>query len=704
MSKVRVYELARDIGIQSKDLVEFLEELGADVKNHMSTLEDDIAEMVREHFIADAQAEDELEDEYSDKLPTRERIKSSPRADDEDKRERRRKKRPKGQRHEDGRKRARSDQPRDNRNRGGDTNREVQIPASVTVKDLSSIFGIPAAQIIKKLMQLGIMATITQNVDRDIAVLLAQDFGFTVREPKEAPKADPMEDTPDPEELLVERPPIVTIMGHVDHGKTTLLDAIRQTRVVDQEAGGITQHIGAYQVEINGRKITFLDTPGHEAFTAMRSRGAQVTDIAVLVVAADDGVMPQTVEAINHAKAAGVPIIVAVNKCDRPNANPDRVKQELAEHGLIPEEWGGDVICVNISALKKQNLDELLEMILLVAEMRELKANPNRPARGNVIEAKLDKGRGPVATVLVGKGTMRVGDAVVAGKVYGKIRAMVDHMGQRVREAGPSMPVEVLGFSDVPQAGDVLVVVPDDKIARQIAQERAAKEREAELQKTSRITLDELFTQINEGQVKDLNIVVKADVQGSVEAISQSLQQLSNDEVRINVIHGGVGAISETDVNLAAASNAIIIGFNVRPDTAARKAAEREGVDLRLYRVIYEAIDDVKAALEGMLEPEYKEVVLGQAQVRATFRVPNVGVVAGCYVTEGKIARNAQVRVLRDNVVIHEGRISSLKRFKDDVREVPANYECGIGIDRFNDIKEGDVIEAFVMEPVPRKK
>lgn len=706
MSKVRVYELARDIGINSKDLVAFLEELGADVKNHMSTVEDDIADMVREHFAADIHEDDLVEEILPDDVPIREKVKSSRRSEAEELRDRRsgrKKTKNKGERERSGQRSAKG-RPSQEQSQTENAPREVTLPDPVTVRDLSSILGVPAAQLIKKLMQLGVMAALNQTVDRDTALLIAEEHGFKVREQK--PKVDPMEDIEDSPETLEPRPPVVTIMGHVDHGKTTLLDAIRESKVkvVDTEAGGITQHIGAYQVEIGGKKITFLDTPGHEAFTAMRSRGAQVTDIAVLVVAADDGVMPQTVEAINHAKAANVPIIVAINKCDRPNANPDRVKQGLVEHGLIPEEWGGDVVCVNISALKHQNLDELLEMIILVAEMRELKANPNRPARGNVIEAKLDKGRGPVATVLVQKGTLRVGDAVVAGSVWGKVRAMVDHRGRRVDEAGPSMPVEVLGFNDVPQAGDILVVVPDEKTARQVSQERQETAREAGMHANVPVTLDDLFSRINEGKIQELNLIVKADVQGSVEAVSQALQRLSNDEVRVNVIHGGVGAISESDVNLAVTSNAVIIGFNVRPDIAARRKAERQGVDIRLYRVIYDAIDDIKAALEGMLEPEYKEVVLGQAEVRATFRVPNVGVVAGCYVTEGKITRNAQVRLLRDNVVLHEGRISSLKRFKDDVREVSANYECGIGLEKFNDIKEGDVIEAFVMEAVQRTK
>lgn len=706
MSKVRVYELARDIGINSKDLVAFLEELGADVKNHMSTVEDDIADMVREHFAADIHEDDLVEEILPDDVPIREKVKSGRRSEAEELRDRRsgrKKTKNKGERERSGQRSAKG-RPSQEQSQTENAPREVTLPDPVTVRDLSSILGVPAAQLIKKLMQLGVMAALNQTVDRDTALLIAEEHGFKVREQK--PKVDPMEDIEDSPETLEPRPPVVTIMGHVDHGKTTLLDAIRESKVkvVDTEAGGITQHIGAYQVEIGGKKITFLDTPGHEAFTAMRSRGAQVTDIAVLVVAADDGVMPQTVEAINHAKAANVPIIVAINKCDRPNANPDRVKQGLVEHGLIPEEWGGDVVCVNISALKHQNLDELLEMIILVAEMRELKANPNRPARGNVIEAKLDKGRGPVATVLVQKGTLRVGDAVVAGSVWGKVRAMVDHRGRRVDEAGPSMPVEVLGFNDVPQAGDILVVVPDEKTARQVSQERQETAREAGMHANVPVTLDDLFSRINEGKIQELNLIVKADVQGSVEAVSQALQRLSNDEVRVNVIHGGVGAISESDVNLAVTSNAVIIGFNVRPDIAARRKAERQGVDIRLYRVIYDAIDDIKAALEGMLEPEYKEVVLGQAEVRATFRVPNVGVVAGCYVTEGKITRNAQVRLLRDNVVLHEGRISSLKRFKDDVREVSANYECGIGLEKFNDIKEGDVIEAFVMEAVQRTK
>ncbi|NMA13850.1 MAG: translation initiation factor IF-2, partial [Clostridia bacterium] len=500
-----------------------------------------------------------------------------------------------------------------------------------------------------------------------------------------------------------ERPPVVTVMGHVDHGKTSLLDAIRKANVIATEAGGITQHIGAYQVEINNKRITFLDTPGHEAFTAMRARGTQVTDIAILVVAADDGVMPQTIEAINHAKAAEVPIIVAINKIDKPSANPEKVKQELTEHGIIAEEWGGDTIMVPVSAKTQEGIPQLLEMILLVAEVGELKANPNRLARGTVVEAELDKGRGPVATVLVQKGTLHIGDNVVAGTTFGKVRAMIDDKGRRVKTARPSTPVEVLGFSEVPPAGEVFVAIADEKDARHIAGKYQIKKREEELGKTARVSLDDLFKQISEGEVKELNIIIKADVQGSIEALSQSLNKLSTNEVRVNTIHSGVGTITESDVMLASASNAIIIGFNVRPDTNTRKVIEAENIDLRLYRVIYDAIDDVKAAMAGLLEPTFKEVVIGRAEVRATSKVPKVGTIAGSYVTEGKITRQAGVRVIRDGIVIHEGKISSLKRFKDDVKEVVSGYECGIGVENFNDVKENDAIEAFIMEEIKRE-
>ncbi|NPV25970.1 MAG: translation initiation factor IF-2 [Firmicutes bacterium] len=578
----------------------------------------------------------------------------------------------------------------------------VKIPGAVTVQELAGLFKRSPAELIKKLMALGILATINQEVDPETAIILGTEFGINVE--VEVPKTaeDLLEEIVDPPEYLVERPPVVTVMGHVDHGKTSLLDAIRETNVTAQEAGGITQHIGAYQVEINGKKITFIDTPGHEAFTAMRARGAQVTDIAILVVAADDGVMPQTIEAINHAKAAGVPIIVAINKIDKANANPDRVKQQLTEYGLVPEEWGGDTICVPVSAHTRENLDTLLEMILLVAEMSEIKANPNRPAKGTVIEAQLDKGRGPVATVLVQHGTLKVGDSILVGLTSGKVRAMIDDKGRRVKKAGPSTPVEVLGLSEVPMAGDIFQVVTDEKLARQITAERQNRKREEELQKTARVTLDDLFKQIKEGQVKELNIIIKADVQGSIEALRQALERLSTDEVRVNPIHGGVGAITETDVMLASASNAIIIGFNVRPDSNTRRAAEAEQVDIRLYRVIYDAIEDIKAAMSGLLEPEWKEVVLGRAEVRATFKIPKAGTVAGCYVTEGKITKTAEIRVIRDGIVIHEGKVESLRRFKDDVKEVSQGFECGLGIEKFNDIKEGDILEAFTMEKVQR--
>lgn len=574
----------------------------------------------------------------------------------------------------------------------------------ITVKDLSERIGIQVAEIIKKLMGLGILATINQELDYDTASLIAADFNIelerrSVKSFEEILVDVDVEDNP---EALVERPPVVTVMGHVDHGKTSLLDAIRNTAVTEQEAGGITQHIGAYQVTVHDKPITFLDTPGHEAFTSMRARGAQVTDTAILVVAADDGVMPQTVEAINHAKAANVPIIVAINKMDKPGANPERVKQELTEHGLLVEEWGGETIAVPVSAVNREGIDTLLEMILLVAEVREHKANPDRLAKGTIIEAQLDKGRGPVATILVQNGTLRVGDSIVAGTAFGRVRAMMDDKGRRIAEAGPSTPVEVLGLSDVPEAGDVMMAVEDDRLAKQVSEERRDRAKELQVKTTSKTSLDELFSQLKEGEVKELNLIIKADVQGSVEAVKQALERLSNDQVRVRSLHGGVGAITESDVMLANASNAIIIGFNVRPSVHTTELAEREKIDIRLYRVIYNAIEDVEAAMKGMLDPEFKEIVLGHAQVRATFKVSGVGTIAGCYVIDGKINRNAQVRIVRDGVVVHEGRIDSLKRFKDDAREVASGYECGIGIEHFNDVKEGDVIEAFLMEEIKR--
>ncbi|EIW18533.1 MULTISPECIES: translation initiation factor IF-2 [Pelosinus] len=581
--------------------------------------------------------------------------------------------------------------------------KSVKLGESITVKELSSKLCRDVGEVIKKLMMLGVMATINQDLDFETASLLATEFGVEVLElPPEEDPTEIAEIEDDPSSLVL-RPPVVTVMGHVDHGKTSLLDSIRQTHVTSQEAGGITQHIGAYKVTCQGKKIVFLDTPGHEAFTAMRARGAQVTDIAILVVAADDGVMPQTIEAINHAKSANVPIIVAINKMDRPGANPDRIKQQLSDYGLVAEDWGGEAIMVPVSAQKKTGINELLEMILLVAEMQEIKANPNRQAYGTIIEAKLDKGRGPVATVLVQKGTLHIGDTIIAGIAYGKVRAMVNDRGEKVKKAEPSTPVEVLGLADVPQAGDVLVAV-DEKIARAVAEKRIAKRRTDELMQSQKVSLDDLFKQIQDGNIQDLNIVIKADVQGSVEALRQSLLALNanNKEVRVNIVHAGVGAINESDVMLASAANALIIGFNVRPDGNARKAGESEKIDIRLYRVIYEALHDVEAAMTGMLAPEYKEVLQGRVEIRQLFTISKV-VIAGAYVLEGKILNSSQVRVIRNGIVIHEGELESLRRFKDDVKEVAAGYECGITIDKFRDIKEGDIIEAFTMEEIKPK-
>ena len=575
---------------------------------------------------------------------------------------------------------------------------EIELSGPLTVKELAEKMGREVSEIIKKLMLLGVMASINQEVDVDTATIVAEEFGVTVTEVE--PEEDPtdiieIEDAP---ETLKPRPPVVTIMGHVDHGKTSLLDVIRQTNVTAGEAGGITQHIGAYQVRYNDNKITFLDTPGHEAFTAMRLRGAKSTDIAVLVVAADDGVMPQTIEAINHAKSADVPIIVAINKMDKPGANPDHVKQQLSEHGLLPEEWGGDVIMVPVSAKKKQGIDDLLENILLVAEVMELKANPNRKAYGVVIEAQLDKGRGAVCTVLVQKGSLRVGDTVLAGTAYGKVRAMTNERGEKVKVARPSMPVEILGFSEVPQAGEIIYGM-DDNEARTIAEKRIAKQRVQELQATHKVTLDDIFNQIQQGELKDLNIIIKADVQGSVEALRQSLEGIKNPEVRIVIVHAAVGAINESDIMLASASNAIVMGFNVRPDANVRRAAEQEKVDLRTYRVIYDAINDVESAMRGMLAPQFKEVVVGRAEVRQVISTPKA-IVAGSYVIEGRITNDSEVRLIRDGIVVFEGKVDSLRRFKDEVKEVKTSFECGISLEGYRDIKEGDVIEAYLMEEV----
>lgn len=578
----------------------------------------------------------------------------------------------------------------------------ITVPEEITVSELASRMKITVGDVIKKLMTMGVMATVNELIDFETAYLVADEFKIKVT--KEADKSIEkilIDETEDKEEQLEARAPVVVVMGHVDHGKTSLLDAIRHTNVTQGEAGGITQHIGAYRVTVQGKEITFLDTPGHEAFTAMRARGAQCTDIAVLVVAADDGIMPQTIEAINHAKAAGVSIIVAINKMDRPGADPETVKQELTKYDLVPEEWGGDVICVPVSALKHTNIDLLLENILLVAEMKQLRANPSRAAKGVVIEARLDKGRGVVATVLVQNGTLHVGDVVIAGTSVGKVRLMTNDRGERVSEAAPSVPVEIMGLSEVPNAGESFNAVADEKLARELIDQRKFKEKEEQFKVASKVSLDDLFNQISSG-TKELNIVVKADVQGSAEAVKQNLVKASNEEVRVNVIHAAVGGITESDVMLADASNAIIVGFNIRPDKQVSDFAASHGVDVRTYRVIYECLEEIQAAIKGMLAPKYREVVIGHAQVRQTIHVPNVGTIAGSYVSDGKITRGAFIRVLRDSVVIFEDRISSLKRFKDDAREVAQGYECGIGLEKFNDIKENDVLEAYVQEEIER--
>ena len=578
---------------------------------------------------------------------------------------------------------------------------KVSIPDEINVGEFAQRMKRTAADVIKELMKLGVMASISETIDFDTAAIVAEEMGAKVEKEVHVTIEERLFDEhEDKEEELQPRDPVVVVMGHVDHGKTSLLDAIRKTKVTEGEAGGITQHIGAYRVQVGDKKITFLDTPGHAAFTSMRARGAQVTDIAILVVAADDGIMPQTIEAINHAKAAKVPIIVAVNKIDKPGANPERVLQQLTEYELVPEEWGGDTIVCNISAKYGQGIENLLEMVLLTAEVSDLKANPNRQAKGTVIEAKLDKGRGPVATVLVQNGTLHTGDIVVAGTAVGRVRAMTDDDGKKIQKAGPSVPVEIIGLAEVPGAGDLLYAVDDERMARELVEQRKQKEKDERNKNFHKVTLDNLFASIQEGEMKELSIIVKADVQGSVEALRSSLEKLSNDEVRVRVIHGAVGAINESDVMLAAASGAIIVGFNVRPDRVATESAAAQGVDMRMYRIIYDCIEEMEQAMKGMLAPKYREVILGHAEVRTTFRISGVGTIAGCYVQDGKIQRAAQVRIVRDGIVIHEGVLSSLKRFKDDVKEVASGYECGCGFENFNDIKEGDVFEAFVMEEI----
>lgn len=643
MSKTRVYQIAKELKISNEEAIKKLNELDIKVSDKNSELEDEEVELALEIL------KEELQETLS-------------------------------------------------------------IDSKLTVQAIAEKLDKPATEIIMKLMKMGTMASINQEVSLEVAKELVNDYGFNLvlgsddsNNEEELEIEALLEIEEDKEEDLELRPPVVTVMGHVDHGKTSLLDAIRSTNVTKGEAGGITQHIGASEVVVNGQKIVFLDTPGHEAFTAMRARGAQVTDIAILVVAADDGIMPQTIEAINHAKAAEVPLIVAINKIDKPSANPERVKQELADQGLLVEDWGGDIISVGVSALKREGIDTLLEMILLVSEVEELKANPNKRAVGTVIEAQLDKGRGPVATVLVQGGTLNVGDPIVCGSASGKVRAMINSKGKRVKKAEPSTAVEILGLSEVPQGGDQFICVPSDKIAKSVAQKRAQKAREEMLKANNRMNLDDLFTQISDSEVKELNIVIKADVQGSVQAVKQSLEKLSTDEVAVRIIHGGVGAVNESDIMLAAASNAIIIGFNVRPVPSAEVLANKEKVDIRTYTIIYKAIEDVQAAMSGMLDPELKDEDTGKAEVRETFKLSGVGTIAGCYVTSGKIYRNCKVRVVRDGIIIHEGQLAALRRFKDDVKEVNQGYECGMTIVNYNDIKIGDIIEAYITKEIERK-
>ncbi|ASA96163.1 MULTISPECIES: translation initiation factor IF-2 [Anoxybacillus] len=727
MSKMRVYEYAKKHNVSSKDVIHKLKEMNIDVSNHMTMIEADVVKMLDRSFKPTQEQErkqqmtkeekkqpakkpvlEQFEEDddtvIQKKVPIKKPVVKNREGKKHDLQIQQKEKKIFNNKKNKKQKPQPAPQPEVQKKKEKELPKKITFEGSLTVAELAKKLGKEPSEIIKKLFMLGIIATINKDLDKDAIELICSDYGVEVEEKVtiDETEFETIEIVDNPEDL-VERPPVVTIMGHVDHGKTTLLDSIRQTKVTEQEAGGITQHIGAYQVVVNGKKITFLDTPGHEAFTTMRARGAQVTDIVILVVAADDGVMPQTVEAINHAKAAKVPIIVAVNKIDKPTANPDRVMQELMEYELVPEEWGGDTIYCKLSALTGEGIDNLLEMILLVSEMEELKANPNRRATGTVIEAKLDKGRGPVATLLVQSGTLRVGDPIVVGYTYGRVRAMTNDLGRRVKEAGPSTPVEITGLNEVPQAGDRFMVFEDEKKARQIGEARAQKQIAQQRSVKARVSLDDLFEKIKQGEMKELNIIVKADVQGSVEALVAALQKIEVEGVRVKIIHSGVGAVTEYDIMLASASNAIVIGFNVRPDANAKRVAEAEKVDIRLHRIIYKVIEEIEAAMKGMLDPEYEEKVIGQAEVRQTFKVSKVGTIAGCYVTDGKITRDSSVRLIRQGIVVYEGQIDTLKRYKDDVKEVAQGYECGITIKNFNDIKEGDVIEAYVMQEVVRK-
>ena len=701
MSKMRVYEYAKQKNMSSKEVINLLQQIDVDVSNHMATITSNVIKQLDEKIDGGKKKETSSKPNQTNKNhKTKEGSKERSRPSKQNVKNKKKKNQNNSQQKNRNNK---QNQKEVRKTSKSETPKEIKYHGTLTVDELSGKLNVDTSEIIKKLMFLGVMATKNQDLDDDAIELICSEYGV------EAEKEVILEDTDlfkykeeDAEEDLVERPAVVTIMGHVDHGKTTLLDAIRHTKVTEGEAGGITQHIGAYQVENDGKKVTFLDTPGHAAFTSMRSRGAEVTDIAVLVVAADDGVMPQTVEAISHAKAAEVPIIVAVNKMDKETANPERVMQELTEHELIAEDWGGDTIFVNLSAIKREGIDDLLEMILLVAEVEELKANPDTFAFGTVIEAQLDKGKGSVASLLVQNGTLHVGDSIVVGNTFGRVRAMVSDLGSRIKSAGPSTPVEITGLNDVPQAGDQFLVFEDEKKARQIGEARQQKHIQESRSQDTKVSLDDLFEQIKQGDMKEINIIIKADVQGSAEALASSLQKIEVEGVKIKIIHSGVGAIKESDIILASASNAIIIGFNVRPDANAQKAAEDEKVDIRLHRVIYKAIEEIEAAMKGLLDPEYEEKVIGQAEVRETFKVSRIGTIAGCYVTDGKITRDSGIRLVRDSVVQFEGEIQDLKRFKDDVREVAQNYECGITIKNYNNIKEGDIIEAFIMEEIER--
>lgn len=694
MSKIRVHELAKELGISSKELITLLlEEFDIEVKNHMSTIDDEDAELIKEFFADNGEAiiaaannkKEDLVEEYEEIL--NETVG----------------KEKKNKKNKNKTLTSNDEKETDNEVEANDI---IEMGNTITVKAFADKLGKNTVEVIKELMFMGVMAAINQELDFETAKKLGEKLKVEVIRQEDDGEDDfaEIEGEEVDDESLEKRPPVVTVMGHVDHGKTSLLDAIRKAKVTETEAGGITQHIGAYVVNINGEKITFLDTPGHEAFTAMRARGAQITDVVVLVVAADDGIMPQTEEAINHCKAANVPLIVAINKIDKPSANPDRVKQELTEHGLVAEDWGGDTVCVPVSAKTKEGIDNLLEMIVLTAEIQELKADATRKAKGVVIESKLDKGRGAVASLLVQNGTLHSGDSILVGSTYGRIRAMFDDKGKKIKSAGPSVPVEVLGLSEVPAAGDKFNVIKDEKTARTMAEKRKEKLRTAYLNANHKVSLEDLYNQIQEGKVKELNIIVKADVQGTIEALRQSLEKLSTDSVKVRVIHAAVGAITETDVTLASASNAIIIGFNVRPDTNASVVAEKEEVEMKTYRIIYNAIDDVKAAMIGMLEPEFKEVIVGKVEIRQVYKISNVGTIAGCYVLDGKITRNSSIRIIRDGIVILEGTLGSLKRFKDDAKEVAKGYECGLTIERFNDIKEGDILEVFAMEEIKPKE